>query len=71
MKITVLDDVITRGATLFACVRQLRESFPAATVRAFAVFRTMSYVLQIDSIEKPVENGTITLTNAGEPRREP
>ena len=70
-EITVLDDVITRGATLFTCVRRLREFFPDAIVRAFAVVRTlMGYVPQVDRIVEPVENGIITLED-GAPYRRP
>jgi len=38
----VVDDVITRGATLLAAVARLREVLPKSTVRAFALIRTMS-----------------------------
>lgn len=40
--ITVVDDVVTRGATMLAAVARLREVCPEATVRGFALIRTMS-----------------------------
>jgi hypothetical protein len=39
-RITLIDDVITRGATLLAGASRLAEAFPEATVRAFAMVRT-------------------------------
>ncbi|HYL04957.1 MAG TPA: phosphoribosyltransferase [Thermoanaerobaculia bacterium] len=39
-RITLIDDVITRGATLLAGASRLAEAFPDATVRAFALVRT-------------------------------
>jgi hypothetical protein len=39
-RITLIDDVITKGATLLAGGSRLAEAFPEATVRAFALVRT-------------------------------
>lgn len=39
-RITLIDDVITKGATLLAGASRLAEAFPDATVRAFALIRT-------------------------------
>jgi len=39
--ITLVDDVLTKGATLRAGASLLAEAFPGATVRAFALIRTM------------------------------
>jgi hypothetical protein len=39
-RITLVDDVITKGATLLAGARRLAEVFPGATVQAFALVRT-------------------------------
>ncbi|PIE24671.1 MAG: hypothetical protein CSA62_02230 [Planctomycetota bacterium] len=38
---TIVDDVITRGATLIGAAARLREAFPQATVRGFAFARTL------------------------------
>ncbi len=51
-KITVVDDVITRGATLLAAASHLKSRFPNARVQAFALVRTMSYG-EIKSIIDP------------------
>lgn len=68
-RITVLDDVITTGATLHACVRIVRNAFPDADILAFAVVRALGKVDQIDNIIDPVEDGTITLHLNGKTSR--
>ena len=70
-KITVLDDVVTRGATLYGCVRRVRDAFPDAEVVAFAVVRTLSNVPLIDKMIHPVEEGTIRSDLSGSTLREP
>jgi hypothetical protein len=42
VRIAVLDDVITRGATLIGAVSRVKEAFPEADVVAFGLVRTMS-----------------------------
>lgn len=56
-RITVVDDVITRGATLHACVRRLAEAFPSAEIAAFAVVRTIFGVAQLPKAFDPVPEG--------------
>ena len=70
-RITVLDDVVTRGATLYGCVRRVRDTFPDADVVAFAVVRTLSNVPSIDNMFNPVEKGTIRSDLAGTTSRTP
>lgn len=70
-RITVLDDVVTRGATLYGCVRRVRDAFPDAEVVAFAVVRTLSDVPSIDEMIDPVEKGTIRSDLAGTTSRTP
>jgi hypothetical protein len=41
LRLTLVDDVITRGRTLLAAAARLREAFPAAEIRAFALLRTL------------------------------
>ena len=41
--ITLVDDVITKGATMLAALSRLREAWPHIPVRGFALVRTMSY----------------------------
>lgn len=41
LRLTLVDDVITRGRTLLAAAARLHEAFPAAQIRAFALLRTL------------------------------
>jgi len=41
-RVTIVDDVITKGATLYAGSVLIRDVMPEADVRVFAVVRTMS-----------------------------
>jgi hypothetical protein len=52
--LTIVDDVITRGSTFLALFQRLREAFPEAEIRCFAIVRTMSGV-EVDRIMSPVE----------------
>lgn len=42
LQLTLVDDVITRGRTLLGAAARLREAFPGAEVRAFALLRTLA-----------------------------
>lgn len=68
-RVTVIDDVITAGATSLAVASLLAATFPAIEVNVFAVVRTMSYG-DIDAIRAPA-CGTITLDTWGSTRRAP
>lgn len=52
-KITVVDDVVTKGATLLAAVSLLKEKFPTSEVQAFALVRTLGLQPDIDRILTP------------------
>ncbi|MFZ1868780.1 MAG: phosphoribosyltransferase [Steroidobacteraceae bacterium] len=41
LQLTLVDDVITRGRTMIAAASRLREAFPVAQIRAFALLRTL------------------------------
>ncbi len=56
--ITLVDDVVTRGASFVGVVPRLQEAFPRIEIRCFAVVRTIS-LGEIDRILDPVE-GTIS-----------
>jgi hypothetical protein len=47
--ILVVDDVVTSGSMLLACVSKLQESYPDSQIRAFALLRTMSGV-EVESL---------------------
>jgi hypothetical protein len=66
--VTVIDDVITRGATFVGVMPHLESFFPGVPIRCFAMVRTMSYG-EIQQLREPVE-GTITFEH-GRLRREP
>ena len=72
-RITVVDDVITSGATLHACVRRLAAAIPSADVAAFAIVRTITGVAQLSKAFDPVPEGKgrIILNADGSTRRTP
>ena len=72
-RITVVDDVITSGATLHACVRRMEEAFPSVRIAAFAVVRTISGVTQLPKAFDPVPEGqgNIVLNADGSTQRTP
>ncbi len=41
-EIVLVDDVVTRGATLLGAANKLADAFPGVRIRAFAVMRTIS-----------------------------
>lgn len=57
--ILVVDDIVTSGGMLLACVSRLRETYPNIKVNGFALIRTISGE-EIDVIIKPCV-GMITL----------
>ncbi|MBL9079221.1 MAG: hypothetical protein JNL08_17090 [Planctomycetes bacterium] len=67
-RITIVDDVVTRGATLLGCARVVAARFPDCEVRGLAVVRTMSKQ-EIMTMLDPIE-GHIRIVH-GTPRREP
>jgi hypothetical protein len=68
-KITIVDDVITRGATLLAAASHLRRCFPEATLRVFGLVRTKSYEPEVGRVLDPIA-GEVVLTG-GEVNRNP
>ena len=57
-RITLVDDVITRGSSFVGMVPRIQEAFPNAIVRCFALVRTIS-AGDVDAIFAPTA-GTIT-----------
>lgn len=49
----LIDDVVTRGRTLLAAASRLREAYPNARIRAFALLRTMGYVRDLQRLLDP------------------
>jgi predicted amidophosphoribosyltransferase len=51
--VVLIDDVITKGRTLLAAAARVRETFPHAQIRAFALLRTMGLIAGIDHLLDP------------------
>lgn len=69
-RILVVDDVVTRGATLLACASLLVDRFPEAQVGTFALVRAMTNPLEFSAMLAPVA-GFITLRPQGDTLRRP
>lgn len=57
-RITLVDDVITRGSTFMGMVPRLQAAYPEVTIVCFALVRTVS-MGEVETILAPTE-GTIT-----------
>jgi phosphoribosylpyrophosphate synthetase len=51
--VVLIDDVITKGRTLLAAAARVREAFPNAQIRAFALLRTMGFTTGIEHLLDP------------------
>lgn len=67
--VLLIDDVITKGRTLLAAAARVRETFPHAQIRAFALLRTMGMVAGVEHLLEPCR-GEIRW-QAGDARRIP
>lgn len=52
-KITLVDDVLTKGSTTMGAYRRLRDAFPQSDIAVFAVFRTCNLQAEIASVVAP------------------
>jgi predicted amidophosphoribosyltransferase len=55
--LVLIDDIVTKGRTLMAAAVLLKEQFPDAHVRAFALVRTMGQVDGVDALLRPCRGG--------------
>ncbi|MDR1992086.1 MAG: hypothetical protein LBQ98_01075 [Nitrososphaerota archaeon] len=62
--ILLIDDVITRGATLLGCANRLITAFPNCRINAFAAVRTISNPEKFKKLQDPCV-GTIYLNDTG------
>ncbi|MDR0471821.1 MAG: hypothetical protein LBH79_08905 [Nitrososphaerota archaeon] len=62
--ILLIDDVITRGATLVGCANRLISAFPNCRIQAFAAIRTESNPRKFKNLQDPLV-GTIYLNDKG------
>jgi hypothetical protein len=54
-KVVLVDDVVTKGRTLAAAAMRVQDAFPDAEVRAFALVRTMGFVLDVPRLCDPCQ----------------
>src|ERR1035437_2599771 len=52
-EILLVDDVVTRGATLLGAANRLAEAFPQSHIRAFAAMRTISIQYEFENVYAP------------------
>lgn len=69
-KMVLIDDVVTRGATLIGCASRLKEKFPGVPIFAFAVMRTITEAGEFKNYQSPCI-GKIELYNSGKTHRSP
>jgi hypothetical protein len=69
LRLILVDDVITRGRTLLAAASRLRDSFPCAQIRAFALLRTLGPHETLHRLLDPCE-GEVRWAS-GDARRSP
>lgn len=67
--VVLIDDVITRGRTFLAAAARVREAFPDAQIRAFALLRTSGFAPSLRGLLEPCR-GVIRWTD-GDARRIP
>ncbi len=68
-KIILIDDVITKGRTLFAAAARLQAALPHAEIRGFALIRTLGLLQRLDRLIAPCEG--VVYWAGGDARREP
>ena len=68
-RMVLVDDVITKGRTLFAAAARLRHEYPHLDIRAFALVRTLGFLSRLDRLLAPAEG--IVYWAGGDARREP
>jgi predicted amidophosphoribosyltransferase len=62
-EIVLIDDIVTRGATLIGCANRLADAFPECRIRAFVAMRTISNPNDFQTVYSPCI-GTIDLWEA-------
>jgi len=69
-EILLIDDIVTRGATLIGAANRLADAFPNTNIRAFSAMRTISNSYEFKDLYDPCK-GTIDLLETGETYRRP
>lgn len=70
-RITLVDDVLTRGRTSFAAARRVKEALPNAELRVFAVIRTQGLIPEITTIRDPSIGRILLMQNGTDVDRDP
>ncbi len=70
-KITLIDDVITRGRTSFAAAQKIHEAFPKADIKIFSVIRTQGLIPNITELVDPSVGSVIFNKTSGDVDRQP
>ena len=68
-RMILIDDVLTKGRTIFAAALRLHEAFPHADIRGFALVRTLGFLSDVPHSLEPCQ-GVIRWAG-GDTRREP
>lgn len=68
-RIVLVDDVVTKGATLLAAASVVRHAFPEADVACFALIRTLGLQPEIERIVDPIVG--VIKNRRGEADRQP
>jgi hypothetical protein len=70
-KITLVDDVLTRGRTSYAAARRVHEAFPEAEIRLFAIIRTQGLIPDINALVDPSVGRIVLVHNGTDVDRRP
>ncbi|MGH8134415.1 MAG: phosphoribosyltransferase [Steroidobacteraceae bacterium] len=68
-RIVLVDDVITKGRTLFAAAARMQDALPHADIRAFALIRTLGFLSRVDRLVAPCQG--FVRWAGGDAKREP
>lgn len=69
-EIALIDDIVTRGATLLGAANRVADVFPRARIRAFAAMRTISNPVEFAKEYDPIV-GEIRIRPSGDTLRRP
>jgi hypothetical protein len=69
-RIVLVDDLITKGATIIAGASKIKDAFPNSEIAGFAMMRTVGYRTDFRALADPTI-GTITVNKWGNASREP
>ena len=69
-RIILVDDVVTRGATMLGAASRVAEAFPNAEIVGFAMVRVVGWNSKFKALADPV-GGQISLSSNGNTHRDP